>query len=231
MKDYLTFRKFDSENEALAVKELLEKNNIPVMIRKERAVLDRAIIGQQFDPSFELKIPASCFNEAEDLLIGAVVLDDPEPDYYLLSFSDDELREIVEKRDEWGHYDYVLALKLLKDRGVEISKVQLDSFRQQRMQELAKPDDGSSIWTVIGYLISLLGTFAGPFIGLAILVSRKTLPDGSSVYSFSPRIRKHGGNMFILSIVSFCWWMYYIWAFRQMPPGLHSIAGLFDLFL
>ena len=46
------------------------------------------------------------------------VIDD---DYYLLSFSDDELIDVVSKSDEWNKFDVSLAKKLLKERGNEIT--------------------------------------------------------------------------------------------------------------
>ncbi len=41
------------------------------------------------------------------------ILNDVDPDYYLLSFSDRELLDVVNQPDKWGHFDRALAKKLL----------------------------------------------------------------------------------------------------------------------
>jgi hypothetical protein len=65
-------------------------------------------------------------------------LQDVDPGYYLFSFSDVELLEIVAKPDEWGHFDYVLARALLADRGLEIPDETVEQMKQQRLRQLAK---------------------------------------------------------------------------------------------
>ena len=51
-----------------------------------------------------------------------------DPDYYLFSFTDTELLEIVTHPDEWGHLDYALAKKLLADRGKPLSPAACSGF-------------------------------------------------------------------------------------------------------
>ena len=63
-----------------------------------------------------------------------------EPGYYLLSFTDKELLEILSKPDEWGHFDYVLARALLAERGLEIPDETIGQMKQQRLLQLAREE-------------------------------------------------------------------------------------------
>jgi hypothetical protein len=48
------------------------------------------------------------------------------------------LLDIVAKPDEWGHFDYVLARKLLAERGLPIPDETIRQMKQQRLRQLAQ---------------------------------------------------------------------------------------------
>lgn len=227
MKKYLTFRKFDNPDEANAVLELLSSNNIPGRIEEERALLDTNLIGQQFDLPYCLKISPDNFTAAEELLRNSTDLSvaEPDKDYYLLTFSDEELMEVIDKKDEWGNYDYALALKLLRERGITLTAEDIERAHAQRVQALAKPDNGSSLWTVAGYFIAAIGGLLGLFIGIFLMTAKKTLPDGSRVHAYSGNARMHGRFITGVAVVAMVCWVFYAVYFQRLPPGVGSIFG------
>ena len=119
----------------------------------------------------------------------------------ILKFSDEQLAEIIIKRDEWSKFDFVLAKKLLKDKGKEITNEQIILLRKQRIEELAKPEQMLPVWLIFGYLASLTGGFAGVIIGWIILTQKKILPDGSSVYGYQASDRKHANRIMLIGVV------------------------------
>lgn len=227
MSKFLTFRKFDTPEEALAISDLLKEKNIPVQLENTPVLLDQQLIGQQFENTFLLKIPASYFIEAGNVIRAAVTIneEDVEEDYYLLSFSDKELQEVIEKKDEWGSYDYSLALQLLEKRGVSYTPEQLAAIDDQRLQQLSNPEKGSAIWIVIGYLSVLIGGLLGFFIGAYIIIAKKTLPDGSRMRAYSDQTRKHGKYILVLGIIAFPLWVLYALDGGSVP----GLATLIDL--
>jgi hypothetical protein len=134
-------------------------------------------------------------------------LENIDKEYYLFDFTDEELIEIVEKQDEWNQYDYLLALRLLKERGKEIDSAFIDNIRKQRIRDLAMPEESQKNWIYAGYLIALLGGVLSIFIGWHLLTHKKTLPDGSRVYGYSVSDRKHGNRIFLLGIICFVLWV------------------------
>ncbi len=209
MSQYLTFRKLESQEEAQAIQQLLNTHNIPSKLEINSALLDANLLGQQFDPAYWIKIPADAFRTAETLVRESIdiKLHEVEENYYLLSFSNEELMEVIEKKDEWGNYDYALALHLLKTKGIELTDTDLVRIDQQRIKALAKPDNGNNLWIFVGYLSAAFLGALGLFIGFFMLRTKKTLPDGSRVYAFSDRARSHGKYILLTGCATVLLWL------------------------
>lgn len=235
MSEFLTFRKFDNAAEAIAISELLQEKNIPTQLEETPMILDQQLMGQHFDNTFLLKIPASQFITADNILRAAVKVEDVEDDYYLLSFSDKELQEIIEKKDEWGSYDYALALQLLEKRGIPYSPAQLVDIDQQRKETLIVPQKGSILWITIGYLSPLIngfpgffwGSFLGIFIGGFLWRTKKTLPDGTRIFAYNANTRKHGRVILIISCIVLPLWIWYLMSGNE-PPSFYHIFAFFS---
>ena len=121
-------------------------------------------------------------------------------DYYLLTFSDEELFDIILKQDEWNEFDYVLARRLLSERGKEVDESLIRSLRNQRIQDLAKPEEAQTGWVILGYILAVFGGVFGFITGYVLWSSRKTLPNGQVVPMYSANDRRHGKIIFILGL-------------------------------
>ncbi|NLR59242.1 hypothetical protein HGH93_14090 [Chitinophaga polysaccharea] len=219
MKSLLTFKRFHAAEQAAEIISLLEAHHIPVQYEEEVLLTDSMYVGQNFDQRHLVKIPADYFDQADALLKSQinVSLEDVPSDYYLLSFSTEELEEVVIKKDEWGDYDYALAVKLLEKQGISYSPEQLALLRNTRLEILSQPQDLPGIWLFIGYLSPLIIfapvpatfvlSFLGIFIGAFVRLTKKTLPDGSRIAAFSIKTRNHGKWMIISGILLaiICW--------------------------
>jgi hypothetical protein len=142
-------------------------------------------------------------NEAENI-------DGVEQDYYLFSFTDEELMEVVTKADEWSAFDVVLAKKILADRGKPISDDIIEKIEEQRIEELKTPEPPQTFWVTIGYVIAFTGIVLpfficviGLFIGWYLSSFKKTLPDGERVFGYTEKDRRNGKRIFYLSIIIF----------------------------
>ncbi len=98
-------------------------------------------------------------------------------------------------------FDYTLAQKILKQRGKSIDKELLNSLKNERLKDLAKPKENQKPWIIAGYIFSLLGGFLGLIIGYSLWTSKKTLPNRQKVYSYSTNDRKHGKYIFYIGLV------------------------------
>lgn len=203
--EFLTFQKFNDLELANEIAAQLTSAGIENYIENYQNFFDVSYANNKVDMDIHLKIRQPDFAKANLALdsLYARQLENIESDYYLFDFNNEELIEIINKPDEWGRVDYLLAQKLLKDRGVEIAPTELVKIKDDRLKSLAEPEPISRKWIFAGYLVSLLGGVIGIIMGVLLMSARKTLPDGNRVYVYNSTDRSHGKTMALLALIIF----------------------------
>lgn len=210
---FITYQKFDDVALANALAEQLETHGIAYQVEEESLTFDVSFaLNNPFAKEYAVKIKSGDFEKVNHLLKEDEEknIEGVDKNYYLFSFTNDELTEVITKADEWSPFDFVLARKLLNDRGVVINEETLSTIKEQRIEELKTPEASQLIWVVLGYIIALSGivlpffmSAIGLFIGWHLSTHKKTLPDGERVYGYSETDRKHGKRIFYIGIVVF----------------------------
>lgn len=208
-KSFVEFQRFSSKTELQKVIKILAENNIEYIIEDVSVNLEPVLSSNKLGLEFLLKIEQVNFEKANKILdeFYSFEIYEIENDYYLFSFSDDELLEVIIKSDEWNKFDVKLAQKILRLKGKGLSNLEIGKIRAQRIIELSKPEKKQSIWIFVGYISSILGGFLGIFIGWHLLTFKKTLPNGNRIYNYSNEDRKHGNQILILGILSIIIWI------------------------
>ncbi|HET6226606.1 MAG TPA: hypothetical protein VFF27_10025 [Bacteroidia bacterium] len=206
-----TFQKFSEPTEALDLLELLKANNINGLFDDNSTSFDPTFSASQLTKEYRVKLLKKDFEPARKLLLTlyASQLENADPNHYLFSFTDEELIEIIHKQNEWSYFDFLLAQKILKDRGKDVSPEQIETLWKERIKELSTPENKQTGWIIVGYLFALTGGLLGIFIGWYLSRHKKTLPDGNVVFAYSASDRKHGYFIFLIGIVSFFVWVVY----------------------
>ncbi len=204
-KNYSVFRRYPTIELAKEFESLLKQNDIDTQIVDNIAPVDTSFSGNTLQNQYEIKIQISQFEKAEKVLNNNAenLIDQIEIDHYLFDFTDEELYEILLKSDEWNELDYKLAQKILKQRGKSIDAELLNVLKRQRLESLAKPEENQKPWIIAGYIFAILGGLLGIFIGYSLFNSKKSLPNGQKVYSYSREDRKHGINIFYTGLILF----------------------------
>lgn len=205
MDDFVTIKKFNTYIEAAGVIELLQKNDIEYTVEKTEATGDVVFAGNTLDEELHVKVKSEDYEAAQNLLEEMVEVDAEqlEKDYYLFEFSDKELLEILEKPDEWSLNDYHWAQEILKQRGQEIDKSQLDTWKQKRLEFLSKPEKVSGKYLRMSYLFCILGGIIGFFMGKHVYGFRKLLPNGQKVLAYDDESRLLGKKIEIVGALCF----------------------------
>lgn len=205
MEDLVTLKKFNTYIEAAGVVELLDKNNITYVIEKTEASGDIVFAGNTLEEELHVKIKAEDFETAQKLLEDLEEIDAEklEKDYYLFEFSDKELVEILEKPDEWSLNDYRWAQEILKQRGKEVTKPQLEDWKKKRFEFLSQPEVVKGSYVFNAYLFCVLGGIIGFFMGRHTHVFRKLLPNGQKVYAFDEASRDKGRKIEMTGLIFF----------------------------
>ncbi|WP_428330454.1 hypothetical protein [Mucilaginibacter sp.] len=208
--EFITYKKFNDIALANQLSELLEKHNVAFFVEEEAL---------SFDPTFAyndtrqyaVKISSNDFETVNELLLHEANEDitEADKDYYLFSFTDSELLDVITKADEWNAYDVQLARKLLAARGKTISDEELNAIEEKRIEELKEPEASQSTWIIIGYIFALGGGILGCFIGWHLWSYKKTLPNGERLFNYSEKDRNQGKIIFYLSLVCFALWLVY----------------------
>lgn len=226
MSDFLTFQEFDTYEDAVELGNKLEELGIPTQIEQNKPLLDQNFIGKQYNNYILLKIPGEYFERAHKMLIETtkVNLADVDKNYMLFSLSTKELMDVLAKPDEWGAYNYNVALAILKQRGESPDEQKTETLQQENIFKLYKRRKLPDHWLVFGYGFSLIGVIAsamnawttllilyqfyllpgilGIILGLIINRTKKTLPNGEHIYAYDDKARKHGFYMLWLGILS-----------------------------
>lgn len=208
-ENFVTYRKFIFKDDALDLIEILKENNIDYVLDDNSSRLDSSFGNDDNTKQFVLKIEKENFEKVEELEEKSISksLDNVDKSYYLFESSDEYLIEIVLKKEEWSKFDYLLAQKILKERGKEINQDLIKAINKRRVEDL-KTEEVSPKWLIfIGYLFSILGGFIGIFIGLYLMNYKKTLPNGETIYGFGKEDRNSGKNVFICSIMGIIFWL------------------------
>lgn len=207
-KNFVEFQRFGSELELENCVKVLTENNIEYRIEDVSVNLDPVLSSNKLGKEFLLKINKVNFDKANKILdeFYSSELDEIEKDYYLFSFSNEELLDVIIKSDEWNKFDVQLAQKILVKKGKRLSNSEIEEIKRQRILDLAKPEKKQSEWIFVGYISSLLGGLLGIFIGWHLLTFKKTLPNGDRVFNYSNEDRKHGNQILILGIISIVIW-------------------------
>lgn len=208
--EFLTFKRYNDKADLKIVCDELTANSIAFEIDDSGSSLDSNFGNSTFTINYVLKIKQVDFEKA-DLIIEKFAekdLLDVDKEHFLFEFSNDELIDVIKKRDEWGDFNFSLSKKILEQRGVDITEDSIKKLQVERIKELAKPEEGNeTLGKIIGYVSAILGGPLGLMIGYYLLNFKKTLPNGKSVYYYSEELRKHGRIMIFIGLLSSLFWL------------------------
>jgi len=203
-----TYSKFEEKDTAIKLADFFKANDIEYMIEDVEVAFDPIFSSNKLNNEFRIKIKQQDFEKADQLIAAAPIpvlpiTDSKENEYYLYSFTDEELLDLVAKRDEWSKHDFTRALSILKERGKELSAEDIAAMKIQRIEDLSQPENHHTLWIYVGYLSALAGGFFGILIGWHLMSAKKKLPNGDQLPAFSASGRKHGLIMLLLGLICF----------------------------
>ena len=203
MSAFQQYQSFISADAAQPLIELLFKHGVLFETGYDKPIYDAKMAFNETENRFVVRLKPTDFGKARELEDQASeeLVATADPDHYLFGFSDEELFEVVMKRDEWSSFDVALAGHILRERGRDVTPDTVRLLRQYRAVELTKPEAGQKVSIIAGYLLALLGGIIGIIIGLNLLYAKKTLLDGTQGPAYSEADRAHGFRIVLLGFV------------------------------
>jgi len=197
---FMPFRTFESGYEAEQFLETLEKNGV-IYELEEYSKNTNPLMFNSLEKEILIKLRQEDFEKANEFVSEDEDINGLDKNYYLYSFTDEELIDILVKPNEWGQLDRKLAPKLLEKRGYDLNNLDIESKKKDYIKELAKPQKESPILIIAGYIFALLGGLLGLAIGWGLDNTKTTLPNGEKVFTYTEKCRKHGTKIFILAVI------------------------------
>jgi len=215
LRKIVTYRRFTDHVEADELVAFLSQHGIECRVKNNTLIFDVTFSNNPLNTDLHVEMRGSDFAKA-DLIIQTEMekdLKDAPADYYLFSFSEEELYEVLVQRDKWSAFDFVLAKKLLADRGRAIDVSQLKELQNRRLEELKQPETDDQWMVYLGYASALstffnwslyfIGFTLGLTIGIVLMYRYKTLPTGARMRVYENKRRKHGLVIVILTLLGF----------------------------
>jgi len=199
---YNSFQIFSLQEEALELYNLLKEGQVRSTLHDSNKTSSN-IINPTIASSFSIYVHEEDFKKANLILEkhAEKIISNIDQGYYLFSFTNDELYDILFKKDEWSQIDFQLSKQILIERGETINQQILDQIERNRMNELVSEKEiASSPLIYIGFITAILGGIIGLMISLT-LTSKKVLPNGEKTHNYCDRNVKEGKMMMNVAIL------------------------------
>ncbi|MEI7660908.1 MAG: hypothetical protein WCK34_01860 [Bacteroidota bacterium] len=216
MEEFTEIRRFVSVDLLHQVTEILDDKNIEYRIDDTSYAFDITFTKSQVNIEYILKVKRDEQNKVEELLNTNLSSDLQTDDYYLDSFSDDELIEVISNPSEWSDFDTKYARNLLTKKGVEINETEISTARDKRIEEQKAGLRAKPVMVISGYLFSIMGGVIGLIIAVSLRYSKKEITGGQKVFYYDLKSRLHGATMITI---------FFIWAL------IYAILFLVSLFM
>lgn len=198
----VTFQTSLSYEQIELISNVLKTREISHKIVENKPVVDHSFANNQIETVFHIQLAPEDFDAAEQALSEELApVDTIEDDHYLHSFSIEELKEIIEKADEWSLADVQLARGLLKEKGIHYTDEELLTIKEKRYEELAKPEQHKVFTFAMIVVLLVFHAFTGVIGGWYFISSKKTLPNGQQVHMYDENTRKRGLYLLLIGIV------------------------------
>lgn len=204
-EDFVMYHKFTDYDTLKDFSDELAKNGIEYELYDNNQSYVKVFGYTQIDIPYGINIRQNDFLRADGILEKYYEnqIKDIDRSYYLFSFSNDELLEIIAKSYDWGLLDFALAKHLLKERGININEQEIQSSKKIQLDNEKIILKASKIKIIIGYILSLILPMIAVFIGISIYYNRRLLRNGERFYVHPESDRKHGKNIIIISVLWF----------------------------
>ena len=195
--ELIHFRAFQHEEDSAELVELLKDNDIEYKLEEVEGIFDPSFAQTEIPGGFLLLVKLSDIDRIHELINKDLLPND----YYLYSFSDKELLDILYRPEEWGDVDALLARKLLKSRNVPLDDAHIEQVKEERDLAIVNEKSDPTWWIVFGYILAAAGGLLGLVLGANLYYTKRDLPDGERVYRYEEKARKHGFWIMIISAI------------------------------
>lgn len=200
---FVTYKKVFDHSELDSFLNLLKIHDIPFEVEDVQRNFNPAMTPRDGSIEMRVKILSSYFDEVRRLETEELklLLENIESDYYLFSFNDYELKDVIKNNTEWSLFDVLLAEKILLEKDSKLSHTEIESLKNEVFNELSTEKKLDVFQLIITYSITILLPFVGLIFGYFYMTHKQTLPNGEQKYVYDKQSRFHGKVIAILGTI------------------------------
>ena len=158
------------------VKSVLDEAKIQYSTGYNSKNFDITIIQGGESPEIILKVRRSEFDKARIALEQEYLKVDLPSDHYLLTFTNEELAEVLGKPSEWSPFDVAHARSLAEKKGVQ--SVDIVAKSGERLEKLKEGKRASTTLLFFGWLFAIAGGLIGVLIAWSVCTMKEQTPEG-----------------------------------------------------
>jgi hypothetical protein len=232
-KEFVNYKSFNDKAVAIELYDKLNREGLQVEWESSVGIFDASFANDEFMHLYYVKLRKEDFSKADAIMMQLLSENNEPPphDYYLFSFTNKELIDVLKNPDEWNEYDRFWAGKLLQEKSVHVREEEIVQAKTKRLEDLKKPWKLDKVWLLLpGVLLSwgfyylyFLATIGCIFLGMYITYSKKTMPDGDRVIAFSPEDRSLGKIVMIVSAIITTLIFLIIFGVIELPSFWYSL--------
>lgn len=200
---FVTYKKVYDKVELDSFLYLLKTNDIPFEVEDVLRNFNPAMTPRDGSIEMRIKILSSHFDEVRRIESEELkpLLDNVESDYYLFSFKDSELQDVIKNNTEWSLFDVLLAEKILLENDSKVTPTEIELLKNEIFNELTTEKKLDIFQLIITYSITILLPFVGLIFGYFYMTHKQTLPNGEQKYVYDKQSRFHGKVIAILGAI------------------------------
>lgn len=202
--DFILYQKFTDVESAEDFATELTANNIAYKLEDNNHAYVKLVGYNTIDIAIGLNIQAKDFTKADAILEQYYdkQVSDIDSSYYLFTYSDTELQDIITHPYDWGKFDYQLAKHILNQRGVAISDTTIHTIKAEQVEAQRVQQKANGFKIILGYILAILMPIFAYVIAISITYNRKILPNGEKFYINTDSDRKHGEIIMVIATLT-----------------------------
>ncbi len=194
---FIEIKRLPFKEEVDNILEILDSRGIIYTVENTRPTVDTTFSNSAM-VDYIIKVKEGQVQEAIDLLEKVTPESFIENEYYMDSFSDEELKEVISMQEDWNQHDLDYAKKMLEERGIEVDEEEILDRRDKVVREQTEPVMAKYSIILVGYICSFAGGWIGLLVAMHLKYKTKEIADIGKVPYYKNESRKHGDNMLII---------------------------------
>ena len=200
------FDKYLNRDEAAYYNEIFLLQGLHPVLEEAQEYFDAIIGSNTAELYYIIRLPKFEFKEADNIIFNEIKKNGVPTDYFLNTYTKEELNGVVANPDKWSKQDIAVARIIGEVKGWNISYETVQQYAANRFEQLKQVNLKWHVLLLL-YILCVFAFVLSFIIGPLLYLLKHPDFNGEQQYYFSDETRTHGIILFLLSIASNFFWV------------------------